>query len=39
MSGLNDLSDLELPGPLDVVGRIRPEMVWDYGSSTKKGKM
>lgn len=36
MSSSVDLADLEIPGSLDIVGRIRPEMVWDYVSQTKK---
>lgn len=36
MSGLSDLIDLELPPSLDVVGRIRPEQVWDYVNQTRR---
>lgn len=36
MSGSTDLADLEIPSSLDVVGRIRPEMVWDYVNQTRR---
>lgn len=36
MSGTSDLADLEMPSSLDVVGRIRPEMVWDYVNQTRR---
>lgn len=32
----NDLASLELPPQLDIVGRIRPEQVWDYLSQTRR---
>jgi len=31
-----DMSDVDIPGSLDIVGRIRPEMVWDYVNQTRK---
>lgn len=36
MSGSADLTDLDMPSSLDVVGRIRPEMVWDYVNQTRR---
>lgn len=36
MSGSTDLADLEMPSSLDIVGRIRPEMVWEYVNQTRR---
>ena len=36
MKSSADLSDVEMPASLDIVGRIRPEMVWDYVNQTRK---
>lgn len=31
-----DFAELELPTSLDVVGRIKPKMVWDYVDQTRR---
>ena len=36
ISGSTELADLEMPSSLDIVGRIRPEMVWDYVNQTRR---
>ena len=36
MTNYGDLAILDLPPQLDVVGRIRPEQVWDYVNQTRK---
>ncbi len=36
MKSTTDLADVEMPTSLDIVGRIRPEMVWDYVNQTRK---
>jgi len=30
------MNEVDIPGSLDIVGRIRPEMVWDYVNQTRK---
>ena len=33
---MSDLAELGLPPALDLVGRIRPEMVWDYVNQSRR---
>lgn len=36
LSGSSDSANLEMPSSIDVVGRIKPEMVWEYVNQTRK---